>query len=360
MQYSATTGKILMLIVLTLFIIIPQTGCGSQEPVSKTEFCLNTTCTITIYDMGSSDAEEIITDAFKEIRGYENLLSKTVEGSDIWNINHAGGQPVTVDPATTEVLQLGLEMARISGGKFDITIGRASDLWDFAGEDPHVPEQQALEEAIATVDYGNLIIDENSITLTDPDAAIDLGGIAKGYIADRTGEFLKEQGVERAIIDLGGNILALGDKSHKEEGQAWTIGIERPYSDRTELIGSIEVKDATVVTSGIYERKFEENGILYHHVLDPQTGYPAETDLESVTITAKRGNSAFCDGLSTVCLMLGREEALALVQRLQQEYPDMGLEAAFIDKNDDMVQTDGMKVRLTEDTENAEDTEKEE
>ncbi len=145
------------------------------------------------------------------------------------------------------------------------------------------------------------------MTLENTDAAIDLGGIAKGYIADRLAEFLTDRGVESAVINLGGNVETVGSK---EDGSSWTVGIERPYSDRTELMGKVSLNDGTLVTSGIYERNFEEDGVLYHHVLDPDTGYPAESDLEAVTIMAGRGNSAFCDGLSTVCLILGKADAM--------------------------------------------------
>lgn len=156
---------------------------------------------------------------------------------------------------------------------------------------------------------------------------------------------MEAQGVTKAIINLGGNITAIGEK---EEDTPWTIGIERPYSDRSEIVGSIKVSDKTVVTSGIYERQFVEDGVRYHHVLDPQTGYPAETDLEAVTITAVKGNSGFCDSLSTACLILGKEKAHRLVLKLQDEYPQMEIEAAFIDKKDNIAQTDGMNLELVE------------
>ena len=172
-----------------------------------------------------------------------------------------------------------------------------------------------------------------------------LGGMVAGYIADRICDYLKNQGVEKAVINLGGNVAVLGEKA---KDTPWNIAIERPYSDRTEMMGYVSVKDATVVTSGIYERKFEQDGVLYHHVLDPRSGYPVDTDLEAVTIRAARGNSGFCDGLSTVCLMLGRDKAQALIQTLQEEHPEMKLEAAFIDKNDAMTQTDGMDVKKDE------------
>lgn len=327
-------------IMIAAFAIITQTGCGDKE-LSKTDFALNTSCTITIYGISGDDGEAVLDDAFREIRRYENMLSRTVEGSDVSRINAAGGEPVEVSDDTIAVLELGIQMSEISDGRFDITVGRLTELWDFTGEDPHVPEQALIDEAVKSVDYRNIKIDGNTVTLADPETAVDLGGVAKGYIADRITELLDEKGVSSAVINLGGNVAVLGSK---EDGSPWNIGIERPYSDRTEVIGSLEAVDATVVTSGTYERKFEENGVLYHHVLDPATGYPAQTDLESVTITAKRGNSAFCDGLSTVCLISGMERAQELVRGLQEKYPEMELEAAFIDKNDDMVQTDGMKI----------------
>lgn len=338
-----SAARTALILLLTVFLIITQTGCGNKE-VSETEFCLNTVCTITVYGMPEDEAENIVKEAFEEIDRYESLLSKTVKGSDIYNINNSGGKPVEVSDDTVAVIESGLLMGDISNGSFDITVGTLTDLWNFTGDDPKVPAQEDIDEAVRHIDYENIEIDGNSVTLNDPDAAIDLGGVAKGYIADRIGEFLTEKGVSSAIINLGGNVAALGAKT---DGSLWSIGIERPYSDRTEVMGAVEAQDATLVTSGIYERKFEENGVMYHHVLDVSTGYPAETDLESVTITAKIGNSAFCDGLSTTCLMLGKEKAQELVARLQQEYPDMELEAAFIDKNDNMVQTDGMKISQT-------------
>lgn len=336
--------RLIAIALLAILMIITQTGCGNKE-ASKTDFCLNTTCTITIYGDADEDSEEILEEAFEKIAGYEQLLSRTVNGSDVYNINNSGGAPVKVSDDTVAVIEDGLMMGDISQGKFDITVGRLSEMWNFTGDAPKVPQQTDIEEAVAHVNYKNIEVDGNTVTLSDPDADIDLGGIAKGYIADRIEELLTDKGVESAIINLGGNVVVIGSK---DGGKPWKVGIERPYSDRTQLMGAVEAKDATLVTSGIYERKFEENGVLYHHVLDPATGYPADTDLESVTIMAKKGNSVFCDGLSTTCLMLGSEKAQALIEQLQKKYPKMGLEAAFIDKADNMVQTEGMNIQSTE------------
>ena len=340
--------RIIAAVLLTAVIIIPQTGCGGKEPVSGSEFCLDTSCEITIYDMeGMSEdkAAGIIDQAFAEIREYENMLSRTVEGSDVYRINHADGKSTEVSAETLDVIRTGLLMAELSGGKFDITVGALTDLWKFTSYNPSVPEDQEIRKALETVGYENITMKGNEVGLSDSETRIDLGGVAKGYIADKTGEYMEAQGVTKAIINLGGNITAIGEK---EEDTPWTIGIERPYSDRSEIVGSIKVSDKTVVTSGIYERQFVEDGVRYHHVLDPQTGYPAETDLEAVTITAVKGNSGFCDSLSTACLILGKEKAHRLVLKLQDEYPQMEIEAAFIDKNDNIAQTDGMNLELVE------------
>ena len=340
--------RIIAAVLLTAVIIIPQTGCGGKEPVSGSEFCLDTSCEITIYDMeGMSEdkAAGIIDQAFAEIREYENMLSRTVEGSDVYRINHADGKSTEVSAETLDVIRTGLLMAELSGGKFDITVGALTDLWKFTSDNPSVPEDQEIRKALETVGYENITMKGNEVGLSDSETRIDLGGVAKGYIADKTGEYMEAQGVTKAIINLGGNITAIGEK---EEDTPWTIGIERPYSDRSEIVGSIKVSDKTVVTSGIYERQFVEDGVRYHHVLDPQTGYPAEADLEAVTITAVKGNSGFCDSLSTACLILGKEKAHRLVLKLQDEYPQMEIEAAFIDKNDNIAQTDGMNLELVE------------
>ena len=340
--------RIIAAVLLTAVIIIPQTGCGGKEPVSGSEFCLDTSCEITIYDMeGMSEdkAAGIIDQAFAEIREYENMLSRTVEGSDVYRINHADGKSTEVSVETLDVIHTGLLMAELSGGKFDITVGALTDLWKFTSDNPSVPEDQEIRKALETVGYENITMKGNEVGLSDSETRIDLGGVAKGYIADKTGEYMEAQGVTKAIINLGGNITAIGEK---EEDTPWTIGIERPYSDRSEIVGSIKVSDKTVVTSGIYERQFVEDGVRYHHVLDPQTGYPAETDLEAVTITAVKGNSGFCDSLSTACLILGKEKAHRLVLKLQDEYPQMEIEAAFIDKKDNIAQTDGMNLELVE------------
>lgn len=338
--------KFLCTILLIILVIIPQTGCGDKEPVSESEFCLDTSCEITIYDMEDmSEAQDTLEQTYDEIKRYEDLLSKTVKGSDVYRINNASGEETEVSDDTLDVINKGLLIGDMSDGAFDITVGALTDLWDFKSDEPEVPDDADIKDALESVNMNNISISGNKVKLSDPETKLDLGGVAKGYIADKAGEFMESKGVTKAIINLGGNITTIGEK---EAGTPWNIGVERPYSDRSEIVGSIKVSDQTVVTSGIYERQFVQDGVRYHHVLEPETGYPAETDLEAVTIVADKGNSGFCDALSTACLIVGKEDALELVKKIQKKYPDMRLEAALIDKNDNIVQTDGMELQKIE------------
>ena len=273
----------------------------------------------------------------------ELLLSRFNPESRLFALNAAAGEWVDVGNELATVLRVALGYCERTDGLFDITMGDVCRLWDF--KRGVVPDDAAIAEALAHVDWRNVQVEGTQARIIDPQTTIDLGGMAKGYIADRVIDLLKHCGATSGVINLGGNVAVLGEKA---KDTPWNIAIERPYSDRTEMMGYVSVKDATVVTSGIYERKFEQDGVLYHHVLDPHTGYPVDTDLEAVTIRAAKGNSGFCDGLSTVCLMLGKDKAQALIETLQEEHPEMKLEAAFIDKNDAMTQTDGMDVKKDE------------
>ena len=323
------------IIFITLIIpaiIISQSGCGSEEPVSKTSYYLDTICQIDIYSMDEEAANDSIQGAFKLCSEYEKLLSKTMEGSDIWNINHAEGKAVKVDDKTIEVIEKGIYYGDLSKGRFDITIGKVTDLWDFHAEEPKVPDAEDISDALSHVNYKAIAIDGNKVKLNDPDAQIDLGGIAKGYICDKVSEYLASQGVESGVVSLGGNIAAIGLKNGKDK---WKIGIERPYSDRTEIVGLVEAEDMTVVTSGVYERCFEQDGKVYHHILDIDNGYPVENEVESVSIISALGKSVDCDGLSTICLALGVEEGKALIESID------GIEAVFIDSEDNITCTEG-------------------
>ena len=323
-------------LVLITGLIISQTGCaGKSETIEKTSYYMDTVCTITVYDMeemSDENAGAAIDSAFGLCSDLEALISMTKEGSDIYRINHSKGKPVECADETIEVVKLGIEYGQLSEGRFDITIGKVSDLWDFHSEDASLPDDAAVKEALKAVDYTCINVDGNTITMGNPDSEINLGGIGKGYIADKAAEKLQELGVTSAIVNFGGNIVAIGDK----QGEAFRIGVEEPYSDRNDIIGSVDVKDAVVVTSGIYERFIEVDGKRYHHILDVTSGYPVDTDVAGVSLVGDIGNSARCDALSTICLILGVEDGMELIEKTA------GVEAVFIDIDGEITASSGL------------------
>ncbi len=338
------------LVILLAAVIISQTGCSSEpaEPVSGEDYLLDTICTISIYEMKDEsgktqpaqdmkeEADAAITQAFDLCASLDKTLSRTAEASEVSRINNAGGEPVEVSDDTLHLLKEGIRYSELSGGDFDITIGGVTDLWDFHAdpEDARVPDADALAEAVKHVDYRNIEISDRQVRLTDPDARIDLGGIAKGYVGDRMAESLENAGVTSGIVNLGGNVICIGGKS---ADTGFSIGVEAPFSDRTEIVGMIEAADETLVTSGVYERKIEVDGKLYHHILSTKTGYSAETDLDAVTLTAAEGHSMDIDALSTICLIKGYDKARELIEQTD------GVEAVFILSDGSIEQSSGME-----------------
>ena len=305
--------KFVYIAVILALLLGLLSGCGANEkaePVSRSALLLNTVVTVTLYGGGD---EALIQECFDLCREYEKVFSRTDPESELYALNEAGSLEVSED--LLEVIQTALDYCRASGGAFDVTLGGVSDLYAFSSETPRVPEAEELAEAVGHVGYGKVQVDGRRVTLTDPEAVLDLGGIAKGYIADRLAEFLRSRGQESALIDLGGNILCVGEKP---DGQPFRVGLQYPFRERKESIAVVEVGDLSVVTSGVYERSFEEDGALYHHILDPDTGKPVENDLLAVSILSPR--SVDGDALSTVCFALGLEEGMALIEGLDDVY----------------------------------------
>lgn len=304
--------RLILIITLALSCIV-WTGCArNTTPISRTDFYFDTVIQITLYD---TEDESVLDGCFALAEKYENLFSATKEGSDVWNINHGNGKTVTVSEETAALLVTAADCANTTEGAIDPTIRPVSALWNFGSDsEPHVPEDAAIKEALSHVSYENIrfgtaLSDETgepvyrTVTLADPEAAIDLGFIAKGYIADKMKEYLLSQGVKSACISLGGNVLAIGEKP---DGSPFRIGIQEPFAESGKSLDTVEIRDTSVVTSGIYERCFYENDVLYHHVLDTATGYPVENELAGVTIICP--SSVKADALSTACLCLGLEK----------------------------------------------------
>ena len=297
----------LMLIGITLLSL---TGCTrNTEPLSRTGFFFDTVIQITLYDTKDT---AILDGCFELAQTYEQLFSPTIEGSDVWNINHSEGVSVNVKEETLDLLSAAVDYAVLTNGVIDPTIRPVSELWHFGSEDePCVPDESAIKEALTHVSYQNIRIangdtpDRNhpgryTVRLDDPKAAIDLGCIAKGYIADKLKEYLLSQGIQSACISLGGNVLVIGEKP---DHSPFRIGIQEPFAPDGTSLGTVEIRDTSLVTSGIYERCFYEDGRFYHHVLDTATGYPVDNELAAVTILCPSSTKA--DALSTSCLCLG-------------------------------------------------------
>ena len=318
--------KYIRTIFLVIFIFILG-GCtaASKMPLSKTGFYFDTIVTITLYD---TQDENILKECFSLCADFEKKLSRTIADSEISRINDAAGQPVEVSDLTIEVIKKGIYYSELTSGAFDITIAPLSSLWDFKSSKPILPSQVQIDEALTHVNYQTIKIEKNTVTLMDPKAAIDLGGIAKGYMADLLKDYLLSQGVEKAIINLGGNILTIGTKPN---GKPFSVGIQKPFADHNTPMTAVSSKDSSVVTSGVYERYFKLNDKIYHHILDTSTGYPCDNNLYSVTILSEK--SVDGDALSTACFTLGLENAITLIQTLDN------IEAIFITNNYEVIDT---------------------
>lgn len=280
----------------------------TADKLTKSTFKLNTIITITLYDHHDVS---IIDECFSLCDEYENLLSRTKTSSEIYRLNQTYNTPFEVSDDTLELLRTGLEYSKLSSGSFDISVEPLTSLWNFSSSNPHVPDSIKINDAISHIGYDNVKISGNSVTLTKENMGIDLGAIAKGFIADKLKEHLLKRGVKSAIIDLGGNILCVGEKP---SGEPFTIGIQKPYEHRNDTIAVMEINDKSVVSSGIYERYFVEDGVSYHHILNPATGFPYDNGLTSVTIISNK--SVDGDALSTTCFSLGLEKGLELINNL--------------------------------------------
>ena len=299
--------KLLTMIVISI-LAIGNIGCVKEDinqPISQTEIFMGTPISITLYDGGN---QKILDKVFENIVEIEDLVSINKENTEITKLNESAGvEKVKLSNLSYDILKKGIEYSKLSNGSYDITIGPLVKLWSIGLEGAKVPSKDEINETIGYIDYNNIEINDSTkeAFLTKEGMEVDLGSIAKGYAADEVVKILKQEGIRSAIIDLGGNIYALGSKNSDNN---WMVGIQDPFSDRGKVIGAVEVFDKTVVTSGIYERFIEEDGVRYHHILNPKTGYPCESDLLSVTVVSQDG--LLCDFLSTLFYMQGRDAVI--------------------------------------------------
>lgn len=310
---------ILPILSVSLFLTAcaPQLSEEPGEAVQTDFFAMDTYMTFTAYGNG---AEEALTRAEEEIRKLESEWSVTDEDSEIYEVNHSGGTPVTLSDDTAEIIRFALEMAEKTDGALEPTIYPVLTAWGFTTDENRVPAREELRELLGRTGYEKVELDGNQIYLPQG-MELDLGAVGKGYAGDIAAELLKQAGITSALLNIGGNIQAVGSRP---DGTDFRIGIRNPFGEGE--IGVLSVSDRAVVTSGNYERYFiGEDGKQYGHIIDPATGYPADNGLVSVTIITGEGKEG--DALSTAMFVKGLKEA----QEYWRTYQDFDMIAVTED-----------------------------
>ena len=328
-------GAFLMLAVICSVLL---TGCSKSlqsQSASRTELVMSTVVTITLY---GEQAQEGVNAAFQKAKDLEKILSSQNEKSELHKVNQSAyDHEVEVSDALFTVAQRSLQYCKETDGALDCTIGKINDLWAFGTGNAKLPDEEEITPLLVDKGYEQVQLDEEKRTIRflNPNIQLDFGATAKGFAADEIKNMLVEEyGITCGIINLGGNIITIGAKY---DGQPWGIGITDP-NDTTRAVSTEYLTNATAVTSGNYERYFIEDGVRYHHILDPKTGYSANNGLISTTIITE--NSMLADALSTATYVMGLEKAYAYIESLDD------VEAIFITDDGTVVKTSG----ITDDT----------
>lgn len=291
--------KFLFILTVVILIALPLfSGKGYKE---ETFFSMDTIITLKI-----DGNKSLLEKAKNKINEIHNTYNAYDENSEVSLLN----TKKEINPENDEIYKKSKEFFYATEGLFNPTVKPLTNLWNINGENPKVPEAEAISQTLEMVNGENLVIDEK--ILLENNASIDLGGIAKGYATDKIVEMLKKEGAKKFVLNLGGNIYAYSPE------KAVSIGIQEPFAQRGELLFTVKVNDNAVVSSGIYERYFEENGEIYHHIFDTKTGYPAKSGISQVTIVGK--DATMCDAFSTAILVGGEELALKLKEKYDFEY----------------------------------------
>lgn len=313
--------------LLAPLLLLPY-GCAPAQPLERTFFAMDTVMTLRLYQGGDGS---LLDRAEARVRELEGLWSVTDGASEISTLNHDGSAELS--PETADLLRTALDMCRRTDGALDISTYPVLRAWGFTTGEYSVPGGEAIAALLPLVDYGRVALEAGAAALP-PGMEIDLGSVAKGYTGDALAALLKQGGAASALLDLGGNIQAVGSKP---DGSPWRVAIRDPAGDGN--IGVVEVADQVVVTSGGYERYFEEDGVRYWHIIDPATGWPARSGLASVTVVGESG--LLCDGLSTALFVMGREGAL----EHWRQHRDF--EAVLVSEDGSVTVTAGLEGRFT-------------
>ncbi|MDF2674185.1 MAG: putative thiamine biosynthesis protein [Clostridiales bacterium] len=330
--FALKPSRILLIFLPTILLFSSCNKNNLSEPVSKTEFVLGTVCTITLYDKAPDQAFE---ESFKKLKEIEDKMTINAPGSEVDAVNNASGvEYIKLSDETFYVIKEGKNYSELSGGIFDISVGPMVKLWNIGTDSARVPTQEEIDGKLPLIGYKNILLNEKekSVMLKDKAMLIDLGGVAKGYAADEVKKILKDNGVKSAIINLGGNVLTIGENT---QGRPWRVGIQNPDATRGDYVGTVQVTDQTIVTSGIYERYFVADSKHYHHMLNPFDGYPFENNLASVTIITDV--SMVADAFSTSVFGKGLDEGMQYVSEQKN------MEAIFVTRDNQVYITPGLK-----------------
>lgn len=312
-------------------------GCSQASSVHEQSariFAMDTVMDITVYADSSAAAKEALQDAETEINRLDALLSRQNENSAIAAVNNSNGQAVAADEEVLSLLKTAVSYSDQTDDAFDITVAPIMDAWDFTGDHPRVPSRQELDELLTHVGDDRIQFGDGTVTL-ESGMAVDLGGIAKGYTSDRLASVFAEDGIDSAMISLGGNVYVRGAKP---DGSAWRVAVEDP-NDSGAYLGVLSLTDCFAITSGGYQRYFEQDGVTYYHIIDPKTGDVARSGLKSVTIIC--GNGTMGDALSTALFVMGFDDAVAFWQSYETDF-DMVL----VDDDNHVYLTEGLKGRF--------------
>lgn len=299
------------LLIYILIITVLLTGCQKQNDfIESNNLKLGTIVSIKIFNYNNTS---IFKDIYSILDNIENKMSINIENNEISIINSLSkDQFLPISPETNEVIEKGIYYSNLSNGNFDITIEPLVSLWAIGTENENIPDISLINETIKLIDYNSLNLTNNTLSFDKDNMKIDLGGIAKGYAADEITKFLLSKNINKALINLGGNIYALGSN---QENKPWKVGIKNPFSDKSDIIGYVNVINKSVVTSGIYERYFIKDNIRYHHILSPFTGYPYDNDISGVTIITDKSIDG--DALSTIAFSYGIKEGLDFINNIE-------------------------------------------
>ncbi|MDE1548572.1 FAD:protein FMN transferase [Jeotgalibaca caeni] len=334
--------KIARFIAFFFLAVFFLAACGNENEEEKlrdqayedTEFLMGTYVTLRIYNEGK---EAVLAEGFELVRDLADKITGETQESEISKINAAAGShPVEVSDDVYEVLKIAADYSKTLNGQFNYVLGSITNLWRIGFDDARKPGQAEIDEALQHVDFTKVVFhdEEQSVFLMEEGMELDLGAIAKGYMTDRIRDLFASQGVTSAIIDLGGNVFVMGG-SPSRDGEVWNVGIQDPQGSRGESIGSTIQSDRSIVTSGIYERYLEVDGKIYHHLMNPETGYPFDNEIIGVSIISE--NSVDGDALSTLVFGLGLEEGLEYVNGRED------VEAIFITQENEIYLSDGLE-----------------